>query len=206
MCTWIAVPVWGQLPTCTVPAWSSCDLAFDLEAAENPAAVQLHGEFRSAKRTLLIPAFRDGDRRYILRFAPTESGEWTYRLTSSLKRLDGQVGKATATASDSPGFVKVANVHHFAYEGTNKQHLWMATAIDKFVNIPRADFDRAVEQRVGEKFTHLRVTIDAGDDLGEAAERMRAINARGVVADLVLGAIPADRQARERFITDIVAR
>jgi hypothetical protein len=63
-----------------------------------------------------------------------------------------------------------------------------------------------VEQRIAEKFTHLRVTIDAGDDLGEAAERMRAINARGVVADVVLGAIPADRQARERYITDIVAR
>ena len=88
----LAVPVWAQLPTCTVPAWSSCDLAFDLEAGENPAAVELHGEFRSAKRTLLIRAFKDGDRRYVLRFAPTEPGEWAYRLTSSLKRLDGQVG------------------------------------------------------------------------------------------------------------------
>src|SRR5438876_706542 len=94
-------PVWAQLPTCTIPAWSACDLAFDLEAGENPAGVELHGEFRSAKRTLLIQGFRDGDRRYVLRFAPTEPGEWNYRLTSSLKRLDGQLGKATATASDS---------------------------------------------------------------------------------------------------------
>src|SRR5512142_1840950 len=134
------VPVWAQLPTCTVPAWSACDLAFDLEAAENSLAVQLHGEFRSAKRTLLIRAFRDGDRRYVLRFAPTEPGEWVYRLTSSLKRLDGQLGKATATESASPGFVRPANVHHFANEGTNKQHLWMGTAIDDFTKIPRTDF------------------------------------------------------------------
>ncbi len=202
---WIALPAWAQLPTCSVPTWSACDLAFDLEAGENPATVQLHGEFRSAKRTLLIQAFRDGDRRYVLRFAPTEPGEWAYRLTSNLKRLDGQLGKATATASDSPGFVKVANVHHFAYEGTNKQHLWMATAIDDFVKIPRADFDSAVTQRVAEKFTHLRVTIAKDADLDEAAERIRAINARGVVADVVLGGIPPDRQERERYMTDIAA-
>ena len=66
----VAVPAWAQLPTCSVPAWSACDLAFDLEAGENPATVQLHGEFRSAKRTLLLQAFRDGDHRFVLRFAP----------------------------------------------------------------------------------------------------------------------------------------
>jgi len=201
-----AWPVWAQLPTCTVPAWSACDLAFDLEAGENPAAVQLHGEFRSPKRTLLINAFRDGDRRYVLRFAPTETGEWVYRLTSSIKRLDGQLGKATAVASDSPGFVKVANVHHFAYEGTAKQHLWMATAIDDFTKIPRAEFDAAVTQRLAEKFTHLRVTIAKDADLAEAADRIRAINMRGIVADVVLGGIPADRVERERYMTDVAAR
>jgi len=202
----LAVPVWAQLPTCTVPVWSACDLAFDLEAGDNPAAVQLHGEFRSAKRTLLIRAFREADRKYVLRFAPTEPGEWAYRLTSSIKRLDGQLGKATAAASDSPGFVKVANVHHFANEGTNKQHLWMATAIENFTKIPRADFDSTVTQRLGEKFTHLRVTISNDADLREAADRIRAINTRGIVADVVLGGIPADRVERERYMTDIAAR
>jgi len=201
-----AWPVWAQLPTCTVPTWSACDLAFDLEAGESPAAVQLHGEFRSAKRTLLIRAFQESDRKYVLRFAPTEPGDWVYRLTSSIKRLDGQLGKATAAASDSPGFIKVANVHHFAYEGTAKQHLWMATAIDNFTKIPRADFDSAVTQRLAEKFTHLRVTIAKDADLAEAADRIRAINTRGIVADVVLGGIPADRLERERYLTDIAAR
>jgi len=202
----LAVPVWAQLPTCSVPAWSACDLTFDLEAGENSGAVELRGEFRSAKRTLLIRAFKDGDRRYVLRFAPTEPGEWAYRLTSSVKRLDGQLGKATATNADSPGFVKVANVHHFANEGTGKQHLWMAKAIEDFASMPRAAFDGAVAQKIAEKFTHLRVTIEKDADLREAAERIRAINARGVVADVVLGVIPPDRQERERYIADIAAR
>jgi hypothetical protein len=63
-----------------------------------------------------------------------------------------------------------------------------------------------VEQRVREKFTHLRVTLDAGSDLREAAERVRAINARGLIADLALASIPEDRQQRERYLTDIVSR
>jgi hypothetical protein len=200
------VPVWAQLPTCTVPVWSACDLAFDLDAAENPAALQLHGEFRSPKRTLLIRAFKDGERKYVLRFAPTEPGEWTYRLTSSVKRLDGQLGMATATPSDSPGFVRPANVHHFANEGTAKQHLWMSTAIDDFTRLPRSEFDAAIAQRGAEKFTHLRVTVAKDTDAREAAERVRAINARGMVADLALSGIPADRRERELYITDIAAR
>ncbi len=202
----VSVPLWAQLPTCSVPTWSSCDLVFELQPGENPSNFELHGEFRSPKRTVLIRAFQDGDRRYILRFAPTEPGEWDYKLTSSLKRLDGQIGNGTATESSSPGFVIPANVHHFKWEGTNKQHLWMATALDDFVKIPRADFDRAVEQRAAEKFTHLRVTIEPGADLREGADRVRAINAHGLVADLVLGSIPSDRQERERYLTDIVAR
>jgi hypothetical protein len=82
----------------------------------------------------------------------------------------------------------------------------MATAIDDFTRIARADFDRLLEQRIAEKFTHLRVTIAADADLREAAERVRAINMRGVVADIALASIPGDRQERERYITDIAAR
>ena len=130
-----AAPVWAQLPTCTVPTWSACDLAFDLQAREEPGQRPIARRISLPKRTLLIRAFQEDDRRYVLRFAPTEPGDWDYRLTSSLKRLDGQLGKVTATESDSPGFVRVANVHHFAWEGTNKQHLWMATAIDDFTKI-----------------------------------------------------------------------
>jgi hypothetical protein len=187
------------------PAWSSCDLTFDLTPGENPENLELHAEFRFPRRTYLIPAFRDGDRRYTIRFAPTESGNWDYRLTSSLPRLNGQTGSFTASSSDSPGFVKSTMLHHFATEN-GKPHLWMATAIEGFTKLPRADFDRIVDQRAKEKFTHLRVTIDPGADLREAADRVRAINARGLVADLVLASLPEDARARTSYVSDIAAR
>ena len=101
--------------------------------------------------------------------------------------------------------MRVANVHHFATENL-KQHLWMSAAIDHFVEMPRADFDKLVEQRSQEKFTHLRVTIDAGTNLGEAATRIRAINDKGLTADIVLAAIPTDARQREAYLNSIVAR
>jgi hypothetical protein len=168
--------------------------------------VDLRAEFRSPRhRTYLMYAFQDGDRRFVIRFAPTEAGVWDYRLTSALPRLEGKTGQFTATASDSPGFVHVANVHHFATEN-NQPQLWVSAALDGFLAMPRGQFDAAVDQRAKEKFTHLRVTIERDADLREAGERIRAINAKGLTADIVLASIPEDRQQRESFLLNVVGR
>jgi Domain of unknown function (DUF5060) len=187
------------------PAWSVCDLTFELTPQENPAQAELRAEFRSPRhKTYLLRAFLD-DRKLVIRFAPTEAGAWDYRLTSNLARLDGRTAQVTATESEAPGFVRVANVHHFATENL-KQHLWMSAAVEHFAEMPRPDFDRLIEQRAQEKFTHLRVTIEAATDLREAAERVRAINSKGLTADLVLAALPADARQREAYVTGVVSR
>jgi len=201
----LAQPV-SQPPGCAMArAWSACDLAFELAPQEAPQRAELRAEFRSPRfKTYLLRAFLD-DRKLIIRFTPTEAGKWDYRLTSNLARLDGQAGTVTAAESDSPGFVRVANVHHFATENL-QQHLWMSTAVDRFAEIPRSDFDRLIEQRAQEKFSHLRITIDAATDLAEAAVRIRAINDKGLTADLALAAIPADARQREAYLNGVVAR
>ena len=187
------------------PLWSACDVTFDLMPQENAAQAELRAEFRSPRhKTYLLRAFLDG-RKLVIRYAPTEAGAWDYRLTSILPRLNGQTGNLTAAESESPGFVRVANVHHFATENL-KPHLWMASLVDRFTEIPRSDFDKLIEQRAQEKFTHVRVTIGAATDLREAAERVRAINSKGLTADLVLAAIPADTRQREAYITSIVSQ
>jgi hypothetical protein len=63
-----------------------------------------------------------------------------------------------------------------------------------------------VAQKAAEKFTHLRATLEPGADAREAAERIRAINQRGMIVDLVLASIPENRAERQRYLTDIVAR
>ncbi len=150
-------------------------------------------------------AFRDGDRRLVIRFSPTEVGAWDFKLTSSVTRFDGKQGQFAALESDSPGFVKVANVHHFQTEN-GQPHLWMATSLEKFLAMPRAEFEATIAARAKEKFIHLRVTLEAGADLADAAERIRAINRLGMTADIGFAAIPEDWKERELYITDVTAR
>jgi hypothetical protein len=47
------------------------------------------------------------------------------------------------------------------------------------------------------------LTLDPDTDLREAAERIKAINAKGMIADLTLASLPQDR---ERYITEVAAR
>ena len=55
----------------------------------------------------------------IIRFSPNEVGDWDYRLSGNLQRFDGVTGKFSATAIENPalGFIRTANVHHFANTG-----------------------------------------------------------------------------------------
>ena len=194
-----------QAPTCSAPLWSPCDLAFPLESSEDPARAELRIDARSPhKDTKTLRAFRDGN-ELVVRFTPDEAGDWDYLVTSSVKRLDGQLGKLNGVASQAPGFVHAANVHHFQTADL-QPHLWMGSEIASFATIPRAEFDAQLSARAAEKFTHLRVTIDPTTDPKEAAARIQSIHDRGIVTDVVFGALPQDRRERERFIADAVAR
>src|SRR6202162_1268658 len=126
----LAVPIFAQTPCEGTPAYSPCEIVYELSGADlaahsNPyVSAQLRAEFRSPHfKTYLMPAFWDGGRKLILRFTPTEAGQWIYRTTSNVAALNGKDCTFNAAASESPGFVNVANVHHWATD--NKQpHLW----------------------------------------------------------------------------------
>ena len=188
-----------------MPVYAPCDIVFELNDAEaaahaNPSAsVDVHAEFRSSShRTYLMPAFWDGGRRMVIRFSPTEIGDWDYRVSSNLQRFEGMTGKFSATPVDNPalGFIRTANVHHFAYTDANKNvpHLWMGGA------------------SAGQKANHIRISAP-GAPSREFDDQIRALNRSGVIADLVLepgrGQLTKQYptwQERERFIRNIVAR
>ncbi|MGH9660205.1 MAG: DUF4038 domain-containing protein [Bryobacteraceae bacterium] len=224
-------------PACApTPAYSHCDLRFELDDAEaaahpNPyATVQIHAEFRSPRhRTLLLPAFWAGARRMIIRFTPVEPGDWIYRVSGNIARFAGQTGAVKATASDSSGFVKAANVHHFSYTENFKPHLWMGDTSYRFAFLEPELFRRIVDARAAQKFNHLRGVIigrpedsakifPAPDRIDPAHfraldERILYMNRKGIVADLVLAGdenhlalqFPTWQQ-RERYIRYVVAR
>ncbi len=232
----IGLPLFSQTPCNGTPAYSPCEFLFELnpqEAAAHPnpyEGVELHAEFRSPRfRTYKMPAFWDGGPRLIIRFTPTEAGEWTYRVSSNIQRWEGQAGTFTAAASEAPGFVHAANVHHWAWTEGNQPHLWMGDTLYTFGFLDQALFQRIVDARAAQKFNHIR-----GQVLGSPEEtahifpssgmpdpvyfqrldqRVRYINQKGMVADLILGGAEGqlarlfpDWQRRQRYISYIVAR
>jgi hypothetical protein len=233
------LPLWSQAAqpasTCdNTPAWSPCELVFELSpaaAAAHPdpyATVELRAEFRSpGMRTYPMPAFWDGGRRMVLRFSPAEAGRWEYRLTSNVAEWDGLKGSFDAAASDAPGFVRVANLHHWATTAANRPHLWMGANEMRFARLEDADFRALVDARAAQKFNHLRgLVLGEGADLGflgpgspdlahfqRLDRRIAYINSKGLVADLVLAPSPAallrllpDAAARRRFLRFLVGR
>src|SRR5579862_9252420 len=136
------------------PAYSPCDFVFELsekDAAAHPnpyATVDVKAEFRGPRhKTYTVPAFWDGGRRLVVRFSPAESGEWSYKLLANISELDGKQGSFTAADSDAPGFIRVANVHHFAYTERNKAHLWMGVNELNFGSLDDAAFRAVADAR-----------------------------------------------------------
>jgi hypothetical protein len=229
--------LFAQAPPCqSTPIYTPCEITFELsaeEAAAHPSpylSVDIRGEFRSPRhRTFLMPAYWDGGRRMVIRFTAIDPGDWDYRITSNIARLDNQLGHFTAAQAESPGFVRPANMHHWATAENNQPHLWMGDTCYRFGLIDRAAFDPILAARAKQKFTHLRGLVLGWDpdlpktfpasDRPDAAyfreldARVLAINRAGIVADLILGGdsnqlarlfpTPA---LRERYLRYIVAR
>ena len=230
----VAQPPGPPSPCANTPAYSPCEFVFDLsdlDAAAHPTPyvnVDLKAEFRSPHfRTFLQPAFWDGGRRMVIRFTPTEPGEWQYRLTSNIAAWDGKTGTFTAAPSDAPGFVRVANVHHWAYTERMLPHLWMGATELGFADLDDASFRSIVDARAAEKFNHLRgLVLAAGTNPGFSSpttpdltrfrrldDRIRYINQKGLTADLIVASDPGQLtrllptwQDRQRFVRYLVAR
>jgi hypothetical protein len=223
-------------PACNnTPAYSTCEIAFDLSDKDAAAhadpfrSVDLRVEFRSPRRrTYAIPAFWDGGRRLLVRVAPTEAGQWDYHVTSNIAEWNDKTGSFTAAASESPGFIQPANVHHWQYTektaaGLSQAHLWMGAAEPLFAAMDDAAFRAMADARAAQKFTHVRGMVLAGSFGSQFANgtpnldyfrrldaRVRYLNQKGLIADLVLAGgagtltklfpTPADRRAFVRFI------
>ena len=200
------------------PTYSTCEMVFDLsegDAAKYPDAyrtVELSINFRSPRQhSYVLPAFWDGGRRLVVRFSPTEAGDWDYLVTSNVGTWDGKKGSFTAAASESKGFIHSEALHHWAYsekaDGLDQGHLWMGVSEPRFAFLDDTAFHALVDARAAQKFTHLRGPIFGqgsdpamfqGPDVPNVAffqrldQRVRYLNQKGLIADLVLVRRPAD--------------
>ena len=176
-----------------------------------------------------MPGFWESGTLMVVRFTPTEPGNWDYRISSNIASIEGKQGTIQAAASDSLGFVRTANVHHWANTANNTPHLWMGDTNYRFASIDRALFEQIVDARAAQKFNHIRGLVIGWDEQQQRAfpspdqpnpEHFRELDARilhmnrkGITADLVIAGdrnhledMMPQRQQRERYIRYLVAR
>ncbi|MBZ5620662.1 MAG: DUF5060 domain-containing protein [Acidobacteriia bacterium] len=235
----------GQAPAAApsacsnTPTYSTCELVFELSDKDAAAhthpyvSVDLKVEFRSPRhRTWAIPAYWDGGRRMVVRFAPTEAGDWDYHVIGNLADWDDKKGSFTAASSESRGFLRPANKHHWAYterdsRGLDQAHLWMGATEMLFATMDDAAFRTVADARAAQKFNHLRGWLVSQAQEGAFSspdtpnveyfqrldQRIRYLNQKGITADLILAGGPGylvkafpTWQQRSRYLRFVAGR
>lgn len=225
----------GAPVACTQGArqYFPCELTFEMQPGEMKSPQTAMGddllrvEFRSpGHTTYMMRSFWDGGQTLRVRFTPLEAGEWTYKITSSSKRLDDQEAKFTAAETGEAGMVNVANLRH--WRSTNKKpHLWLG-AEAPWLELDQATLETWLDARKKNGFTHIRGTVlsahasskpfaaDGRPDLAyfrALDERLLAVAERSFTADLIIadqafvqsGAFN-DREKLEPALRYVVAR
>ena len=168
----------------------------------------------------------------VVRFAPTEAGDWDYRVNSNIPEWDGKTGTFTAAASPSPGFIHPENVHHWAYSerdarGSTRRICGWAPARCASPSRTTPHFERwptraprrssttcaaSSAARAPTAPTRVR-TRRISTQFRRLDERIRYLNSKGITADLILArtarrltkAFPSWQQ-RRRFLRYLVGR
>ncbi len=165
----LAARAYSQQVCPPTPAWSLCEIAVP---SSDPT---LRAEFRGPNhRTFLIASFDEAGKRR-LRIVPTESGTWDFRFVSADPAWNGKEGTFTATASDAPGYIEAANVHHFRYTGSKQPHLWMGNAVTHatFIASPANDAQILALHQGGKT---IDLIVPPGADLPLLVARYGALN------------------------------
>jgi hypothetical protein len=170
--------------------------------------------------------FWSGGRTLRVRFTPTEAGLWTYKITSSSKRLDDQEANFPVAETSEAGLVNVANLRH--WRSTNKQpHLWLGADVP-WLELDQAALESWLEARKKNGFTHIRGVLLSGEGqvkpftadglpnlpyFAALDDKLLAVAQRGFTADFIIadksfvssGVFNA-REKLEPLIRYIVAR
>lgn len=180
------------------PAFTPCDLVFDVPSAPTTKPVDLEAEFRSPRAaTFLAHAFWDGGSRWVIRYVPAEPGTHVFRLTGSVAGFSGKQAEITATPGPAshPGWLRTANLHHFALiDGiVYTPHLYMGAVVADFSSMDAARWKVLVDERAAQHFNHLAITLvdqsasatfRTPEFFRAAEEKFAYANQRGIMIDL----------------------
>lgn len=115
----------------TVHKWGLFELELSGDQVENPYLnVEVECVFSLGSREVKVDGFYNGDDNYVIRFSPDKEGDWSYKVRSSSKMLDGQKGTFNCVTNESAvkGPVKVSDTFHFQFEDGTPYYPFGTTA------------------------------------------------------------------------------
>ncbi len=208
--------------------FSPCEIVFDIPSANPDQPPDLEGQFRSPhQNTGIAKAFWDGGSRWVIRFAPAEPGNYAYKIVSRLAEFNGKEGQIISTPAKGSGWVRAANVHHFAFadEANNNAltpHLWMGAVVTGFASMDARQWQSLVDTRAQQHFNHLCVTLVDGPNSDRfktpeffraAEEKIRYANEKGIIVDLaffgpdgLLNRLLPNHDDRQKWFTYALSR
>lgn len=108
--------------TSTASLWATYELSFDGPSGGNPFIdVALTAVFAQGERQVRVTGFYDGGGRYVVRYLPDATGQWSWTTRSNVAALDGKSGTVEVGPAKAGhhGPVRVDRRHHFRYaDGT----------------------------------------------------------------------------------------
>jgi hypothetical protein len=197
----LSAAAFAQKPCEPTPLYTPCDIVFEVQPGEAQKP-EIRAEVRSPKfKTAMIRAFEHSPGKWVVRVAPVDAGEYTYRITSNITRLNGATGSASAIPGDRLSFIQAANVFHWWHPETRTPHLWTGAACLDCFAIPQAEFELRLAQFAGAKVNHVRVRLGL-EEMGpnqrnrEIEARLKALNEKQIIADLILADTPREFAAK----------
>ncbi|MYU16948.1 DUF5060 domain-containing protein [Streptomyces sp. SID8361] len=131
--------------------------------------VELSAEFSTGELTVTVGGFYDGDGRYLLRFLPSQSGEWRFTTSSNALSLDSLSATIVVAPSDTPGAVRVADTYDFAYaDGT--PYVPIGTTAYAWTHQPAELQDQTIGSLAQAPFNKLRMGLFPKDFLYNSNE------------------------------------
>ncbi len=186
------------------PQYTPCDLVFDVPGSDGAKPISLQAEYRSPRlESGIVKAFWDGGTRWIIRITPSDAGIWAYKLTGVPGSSPGgsdpaavKEGQFTATPAARAGWLRAANVHHFAFvDPANKvtPHLWMGAVEPGFAAMDINRWKSLVDGRAAQRFNHIGITLVDRTSAGNfrtpeffraTEDKIRYANQRGIIIDI----------------------
>ncbi|MDO8683691.1 MAG: DUF4038 domain-containing protein [Armatimonadota bacterium] len=125
--------------------------------------VELAATFTGPTQTIKVSGFWDGGNLYKIRMAPTEPGNWTWKVSSNDSQLNGKTGSFACRQSDKKGFVRVSTAYPYTFEWTDGTPFFLLgdTIWHLWYNVRFADgsAQKIIDARAAQKFNYAQSVV-----------------------------------------------